>query len=269
MAATESGDVPAVRKTVAIVRYLNGKAPAGATLRETASDLDITTSHCHNILRTLIRHSWVGYDASNRRYRLHQGLCADALSAFSQFEPIFQLRPIVSELAKTIGITCILSQVEPDGTFLVIDRADGTNGLGVTVPIGHRFGADAPVQRKAVLAWQPEHVVAAWLERWVPVAHTSNSIIDPATMLRELEQTRRRGYALSREEYLVGVMSVGLPIFDRAAVPVMVLQCPALAESLAPREREVGAALQAAIVRAHALLGSRGPASFPFAEPAP
>jgi DNA-binding IclR family transcriptional regulator len=258
------GDVPAVRKTVAIVRYLNGRAPAGATLRETAGELAITNSHCHNILRTLIRHNWVGYDAVSRRYRLQPGLCADALSAFSQFEPLVQLRPIVAQLAASIGITCILSQVEPDGTFLVIDKADGTNGFGVTVPIGHRFAADAPVQRKAVLAWQPEEAVAAWIDGWVPIGHTGSSITDRAALLKDLQATRARGYAVSREEYIVGVMSLGLPIFDPAANPVMVLQCPALTETLASREHQVAAALQRAVMRAHALLGSRVPESFRF-----
>ena len=261
---SDKGEVPAVRKTVAIVRYLNGRAPAGATLRETAGDLEITNSHCHNILRTLIRHNWVGYDALSRRYRLQPGLCADALSAFSQFEPIVQLRPLVAQLAAAIGITCILSQVEPDGTFLVIDKADGTNGFGITVPIGHRFTPDAPVQRKAVLAWQPEEAVQAWLDGWQPVDHTGTSITDRATLLADLAATRARGYAVSREEYVVGVTSVGLPIFDRAAHPVMVLQCPALTDVLAEREREVAAALQRAITRAHALLGSHVPEGFHF-----
>ena len=261
-AAGQQVEVPAVRKAVAIVRYLNGKAPAGATLRETAVNLAITNSHCHNILRTLIRYNWVGYDAASRRYRLQPGLCADALSAFSQFEPIVQLRPVVAQLVAKVGITCILTQVEPDGTFLVIDKADATNGFGVTVPIGHRFAADAPVQRKAVLAWQPEEVVEAWLERWMPIRHTSASITDRAALLEDLAATRARGYAVSREEYIVGVMSVGLPIFDRAATPIMVLQCPALIESLAAREHEVAEALQQAVARAHALLGSRVPESF-------
>lgn len=251
-----------MRKTVAIIRYLNEKAPVGATLRETVSELNITSSHCHNILRTLIGHNWVGYDAESRRYRLWAGLCADALSAFSQFEPIAELRPIVAQLAVSTGVTCILSRVELDGTFVVIDKADGTNGFGVTAPIGHRFTADAPVQRKAVLAWQSEAAIAAWLDGWLPVAHTSTSITTRAAMLKDLQATRERGYAVSGEEYIIGVMSIGLPIFDRAANPVMVLQCPALTESLAPREREVASALQSAVTRAHALLGSRLPASF-------
>lgn len=263
-AGSEKGEVPAVRKAVAIVRYLNGRAPAGATLRETADSLAITNSHCHNILRTLIRHNWVGYDVASRRYRLQPGLCADALSAFNQFEPIVQLRPIVAQLAASIGITCILSQVEPDGTFLVIDKADGTNGFGVTVPIGHRFAADAPVQRKAVLAWQPEAAIVSWIEGWVPIGHTGTSITDCATLLKDLAATRARGYAVSREEYIVGVMSLGLPIFDQAATPAMVLQCPALTDTLAPREQEVAAALQQAVTRAHALLGSRVPDGFRF-----
>ena len=261
-AGSGKGEVPAVRKTVAIIRYLNRKAPAGATLRETAGDLTITNSHCHNILRTLIQNHWVGYDAGSRRYRLQPGLCADALSAFSQFEPLVQLRPIVAQLAATVGITCILSQVESDGTFLVIDKADGTNGFGVTVPIGHRFAPDAPVQRKAVLAWQPEEAVTAWIDGWVPIQHTSTSITDRATLLNDLAATRARGYAVSREEYIAGVMSVGLPIFDRAANPVMVMQCPGLTESVASREREVAAALRQAVGRAHALLGSCVPESF-------
>jgi IclR family transcriptional regulator, acetate operon repressor len=262
----QKAEVPAVRKTVAIIRYLNGRAPRGATLRETASDLRITNSHCHNILRTLIGHDWVGYDAESRCYRLRPGLCADAWSAFSQFEPLAELRLIVAQLASSIGVTCILSRVEPDGTFVVIDKADGTNGFAVTAAIGHRFTADAPVQRKAVLAWQPEAAINDWLDGWVPVARTSTSITNPGAMLEDLRRTRARGYALSGEEYIPGIMSIGLPIFDRAANPVMVLQCPALTESLAPREREVARALQQAVTRAHALLGSRVPGSFRFPE---
>jgi DNA-binding IclR family transcriptional regulator len=190
--AGQKADVPAVRKTVAIIRYLNGRAPRGATLRETASDLRITNSHCHNILRTLIGHDWVGYDAESRCYRLRPGLCADAWSAFSQFEPIAELRLIVAQLASTIGVTCILSRVEPDGTFVVIDKADGTNGFGVTAAIGHRFTTDAPVQRKAILAWQPEAAINAWLDGWVPVARTSTSITDRGAMLEDLRLTRAR-----------------------------------------------------------------------------
>jgi DNA-binding IclR family transcriptional regulator len=267
--AGQKADVPAVRKTVAIIRYLNGRAPRGATLRETSSDLRITNSHCHNILRTLVGHDWVGYDAESRCYRLRPGLCADAWSAFSQFEPIAELRLIVAQLASSTGVTSILSRVEPDGTFVVIDKADGTNGFAVTAAIGHRFAADAPVQRKAVLAWQPEAAINAWLDGWVPVAHTSTSIIDRGAMLEDLRRARARGYALSGEEYMPGIMSIGLPIFDRAANPVMVLQCPGLTETLAPREREVARALQQAVTRAHALLGSRVPPSFRFPkEPA-
>lgn len=266
MGGREKGEVPAVRKTVAIVRYLNGKAPGGATLRETAGDLAITNSHCHNILRTLIHHDWVGYDAASRRYKLQPGLCEDALSVLNKFEPLARLRPLVAQLAITVRVTCILSQLEPDGSFLVLDTATGTNGLGLTVPIGHRFDPDAPVQRKAALAWQSEEAIEAWLRCWAPIRRTSATITDRATLLKDLATTRARGYAISREEAVVGVTSVGLPIFDWTANPAMVLQCPAFTDSIvAPgREREVATALQQAITRAHALLGSRVPASFRF-----
>jgi DNA-binding IclR family transcriptional regulator len=83
-------------------------------------------------------------------------------------------------------------------------------------------------------------------------------------MLRDLRATRDRGYAVSREEYAAGVMSIGLPIFDRAANPAMVLQSPALTELLAPREREIARVLQTTVTRAHALIGSRLPENYRF-----
>ena len=52
-AAPRAPLVPAVAKAVAIVRLLNGRSTAGASLAEVSQALSITRSHCYNILRAL------------------------------------------------------------------------------------------------------------------------------------------------------------------------------------------------------------------------
>jgi len=48
--ATVRDNVPALTKTIAIIRYLNAAPSTGASLHDVADRLQITKSHCFNIL---------------------------------------------------------------------------------------------------------------------------------------------------------------------------------------------------------------------------
>ena len=61
-ASNASPVVPAVLKAVEIIRLLNNRGSAGASLPEIVAQLNITRSHCHNILRTLVHCHWLDYD---------------------------------------------------------------------------------------------------------------------------------------------------------------------------------------------------------------
>src|SRR5579863_2682602 len=68
--------VPAVVKTIAIVKMLNERAVEGATLPELSEKLGITRSHCFSILRTMMGYGWVEYEAKTRLYLLSSGIAA-------------------------------------------------------------------------------------------------------------------------------------------------------------------------------------------------
>jgi len=258
--------VPAVRKAVLVVRFLDARAPAGARLDEIAGGLGITRSHCHNILRTLAAAGWVAYDGGARLWRLDGGLLADTRSVLNAAEPVSDLRPVMARLAREVRLLCVLSRLEPDGSFLVVDKVEGGSELGLSVPIAHRFPPDAPVQRKAALAWQDEAGIDTWLDAWTPIAYTAASITDKARLRAELAETRRRGYALSEGEFIHGVTSVGLPLFDRAGRVAMILQCPGLTEVVEARVPAIARALQAAVGEMHRLTGAAPPPDFPLRD---
>ena len=69
--------VPAVNKALAIVRHRQPRLIERRSLNEIANGLEITKSHCHNILKTLTQEGWLIYDDERRSYSLAHGLLSD------------------------------------------------------------------------------------------------------------------------------------------------------------------------------------------------
>jgi DNA-binding IclR family transcriptional regulator len=255
--------VPAVLKSVALVRRLNERGADGAALGELASELKITRSHCHAILVTLVHCGWAIYDPLARRYRLNWQIAADSSSALRAQDTFTQIYPLVAALAQRVRLPCLISQPMPDGSFIVLRQIDGPNPLEVSIKRGERFPRDAPAQMKAALAWAGRSRFEQWLRDWTPVAYTPTTITTAQRLADELALTRKRGYALSLGEFNAGVNSVALPVFDADSNVLIVLQCPGFAAEVAARTAEIGREMQATVARIHALIGGRPPPGFP------
>jgi DNA-binding IclR family transcriptional regulator len=68
---------------------------------------------------------------------------------------------------------------------------------------------------KAYLSGLPEDELQQVLTRITLQARTPRSIVDSAQLTAEIELTRRRGYALSVEEYLPGLITIGAPLIHQ------------------------------------------------------
>src|SRR5215471_12090471 len=74
---------------------------------------------------------------------------------------------------------------------------------------------------KVLLAEAPPEVLAEALANLTQV--TPHTITDPARLLRDLAETRRRGYARAVEEISLGLVSVAVPIRPEPGPPVAAL----------------------------------------------
>lgn len=234
--------VPAVEKAITVMRRLNAHGPA--PLRQIAEAEEITRSHCHAILRTLCDNGWVQYDPHRRLYALGWRLTADTASAIRSTRFSEQIHDLIEGLSKEIGLPCVVSEPMGDGSFLMIDKVDGLKALEVSVRLGQHFPPDAPAQMRAYLAWQDAPEIAAAISGWRPVAYTRSTIVDRDKLERELALTRQRGYAVSRNEFTEGVVSVAVPIFDATRRVLLVLQCPGFTDDVGERIEEVAAAMR-------------------------
>jgi len=94
---------------------------------------------------------------------------------------------------------------------LYVDKVHGRRA----VPIVSRTGVRLPMHPtgvgKALLAYEPDWFVQAYLARRLerPTAHT---IIEPGRLARELVTVRAQGYALTFEEMTLGSCSAAAPV---------------------------------------------------------
>lgn len=254
--------VPAVLKSVAVVRYLNEHS-AGAALSEIAEALQITRSHCHNILRTLISCAWLSYDPLTRLYRLSSSLAADTAAALVSQPHLPMVRPIVEKLSAETGLPCTVCEPIADGSFLVVLTVRQADPYISSVPAGYRFPPSAAAQFKATLAWLSQSRLGAALDAWQPVRHTKTTIVEREAMAADLANSRARGYVRSDGEYVEGFTTVALPVFDRAGEIVLIVSCAGRTDGFAEKETRTVKALIARVNEIHARIDGRPPVDFP------
>jgi DNA-binding IclR family transcriptional regulator len=240
MSSAAETKVPALQKALAIIRYINQGPLSGRPLSEIMSKLDITKSHCHNILKTLVDEHWLGYDSATRCYSLTPAMLNDVSQIVAGRSRSASIHDELVKLCRVTKTPSVLTRVERDGSFVVIDKADHVAELlTYSAPVGHRFARDTAAQMRVRMAWLSPDRLKHELMLWKPVKYTNTTITRKSALLAELELTRKRGYAISRAEVLPGVMTFAAPVYDAFGDVEMVLQCPGVSEIIAAREDEI------------------------------
>lgn len=248
--------VPAVTKTIAVIRFINRAGPSGTTMNEVASALAMTKSHCFNILKSLTHNGWLIYDDARRTYALSARMLSDISSIFDRRALSAVIHEELDKLAQITGMPSVLTRVERDGSFVAIDRSELAAELTFSPPIGFRFPPDAPAQMRVRLAYVGAEQYEAELARWMPQAYTPTTIVDREALRAEIEATRRRGYGISRAEFTPGVMTLAAPIFDAFGNVQMILQCPGVEARMRAEQESIARALLATTARLNAIVGN-------------
>jgi len=257
--------VPAVHKAIQILSFIN-QQPRAVALAAIVDNTGITKSHCFSILRTLVHHGWLHFNPDLKCYELGTGILRDVSSITTNASPLLLVNSIIQDLPLKTGTSCILSQPHPDGGFVVVGKANAAGKLEISYPVGHHYPRDASAQMKALLSWLDDREVEAWLADWTAVFYTPFSATSMEEIRRQLELTKDRGYALSIDEFTVGISAIALPVFDFNGQVLYILDCVGLTPEIEQREEQMAQALIEAVQEIHRAIGGRPPACFPAAN---
>lgn len=219
----KSEGVPAVLHTVAILRYLQQVGNKPTPMMEIARALEINTSTCFNILKTLAAQRILSYDEDTRRYTLGLALI-ELASLVDNYGHLLAAAQVQADtVARETNQVCLIFRKTEDDAFLVVGKAEGRRPLKVTATLGDRIAPNGAVLAKAWYAWcSPEEIDRMIAAHGLP-ARAPHSITGELSFKQELVRTRARGYSRSIGEYYAEHNAVGCAVLSPDGVPQLLL----------------------------------------------
>jgi DNA-binding IclR family transcriptional regulator len=173
----------------------------GMPVRELAAAIGLPRSVVQRLLYTLEASGFLERHPSQIGYRLTIKLWGLGCAAIRRLSVRDVARPHLEEIARKTNEMAKLGVL--DGTEVVyVDKVDCPQAVRAYVPIGGRAPAHSVATGKAILAFLPPERLAAF-ESMREDVFTS-----------EMEQIRRRGYAVNRGEWEEDVGAIAAPVFD-------------------------------------------------------
>jgi len=215
-----------VAKAVAILRCLS-ECGGRLSVTEISRRLGMTRSVAQKIVLTLADLEMVDQDAVSKKYGLSRRLLEMAASALNGDPLAREGLRYVRKLVELTDMTCALGVLDgPEVLYLVSLEADAP--VKATSRAGDRSSVYCTATGKCLLAFSPKHVVDGILKDLRLAGYTKNTITDKRQLKQELEITKERGYALNREERVVGLCGIAAPILaaDGEAAAAISVACP-------------------------------------------
>jgi len=166
------------------------------------------------LVRTLLKEGFLQQDMETRKYRLGLKIYELGTILAGNLEINQKASMPAHELAKKTGQLVHIAIPDKDSCIITLDAYPRSQPF-----LSRSFGPRSPLYctalGKAILAFLDQREINLYIKAAKLIPYTSNTIVEKKQLLRELEETRRRGYSVNREEHLLNRAAIGAPIFER------------------------------------------------------
>lgn len=215
-AGQPAGGVQSVDRAISVLEILAQRGEAGVS--EVAAEIDVHKSTAFRLLGALEARGLVEQSGDRGKYRLGFGIVRLAGAVTGRIDITQQSRQVCERLAQEIGETvnvAVLEAVYAINLYQV--RGPGAvtahNWVGQLTPLHATSSGKVllaqldPEERDRLLA---EATAGGGLEKLTP--HT---ITSKARLGKDLTRARERGYAITLEEFEIGLNAMAAPVRSR------------------------------------------------------
>ncbi|MET7615726.1 IclR family transcriptional regulator [Streptomyces sp. NPDC005408] len=217
-------EVKSAGRTVELLEVLAARGDRPARLRELAEELGVPRSSMYALLQTLIDRGWVRTDATGSLYGIGIRALLTGTSYLDSDPRVRAARPYLDEASDALGETIHLGRLDGANVVYLATR-ESHEYLRTFSRVGRRFPAHAGALGKALLAERPDDQLPLGGDGLE--ALTPNTRTDRAALAADLAATRERGYAVDREEGVLGIAGFGFALrYDAPATDAISCSVP-------------------------------------------
>jgi IclR family KDG regulon transcriptional repressor len=201
---------PSVKKAFKILQAISG-SPTGLGVSELSKRLNMGKSTVHGITMGLEALGVVVRDPVHKKFNLGYTLLELSRRAYGRMKLRDVARVPMEQLAERVGETVFMGIMSGDHAT-IIDVVESHHEMKITSPPGTRLPLLAGTMGKVFLSQLEKKKAKEIIQKKGLVRFTSKSIVDQKKFFKEVEETKRRGYAIDDEEYMLGVRAIAAPI---------------------------------------------------------
>lgn len=210
--------VKSLHKALSIINIVVA-AEQPLTISEIALLTQIPRPTVHRLLQTLITADYLQQDRVHGRISV--GLAPISIAARAldghrlRIEALPHLQTLAQKSGQRSNLGCLFRH-----QVLYLAGAEKYGLPTVRTRFGQMVDAHACALGKAIVAFLPEAEVLALVKARPLARKTSNTITSLPAFMKELTDTRRRGYAIDHGENVEGSFCISAPIFSANNSPV-------------------------------------------------
>lgn len=226
MSNDSAAGVQSVDRAISVLEILSRRGEAGVS--EIAAEIGVHKSTAFRLLGALEARSLVEQTEDRGKYRLSFGVIRLAGGVASRLDLTQQGRPVCRRLAEDIGETVNIA-VMRSHYAVNLDQVRGPSAVTAHNWVGQLTPLHATSSGKVLLAHLDERhrdqlLATAGLPRF-----TDRTITSPEELRPQLEEALAQGYAVTLEEYEIGLNAMAAPVrsYDGEVVAAVSASGPA------------------------------------------
>jgi len=192
------------------------KQNKGISLVEITKRMGIPKTSAFDILHTLLKLRMVDeIQEAHKKYVIGYKAYEIGNSFLSNTDLINEAKPVLEKLGDVLQKTCFLA-IQDGKEVVYIYKHEPFGALVTTCQLGIRNHMHCTSLGKSILSQMPQKELREFVKTLDYIPKTQHTITNPQVLIRDLNITKERGYALDDREAEDNLFCIGAPIFDHS-----------------------------------------------------
>ena len=221
---------------------LVGKSKKGLKHLDIAAGLGIPKGSLSLLLSDLVEGEFLTLDRTTKRFQIGPQILVLAGRYLADRDIVTTSQPFIRDLINATNESCGIG-IRKGNEVLIVWRENSDEPLKWDLKIGDQYPMHASAFGKAILAHLQKEDLEHFFSTAKLIPMNEKTITDEQTLRRELEGIYNGDIAYSREENFIGIISMGVPIFDNSgkvtasiSIPIPRMRFTAEKENLVGRK---------------------------------
>jgi IclR family pca regulon transcriptional regulator len=217
--------VASLEKGLLVIEAFDASRPR-LTLSDVAKLTGITRAAARRYLLTLTKLHYADFDG--RYFTLSPRILRLGYAYLSSTSIPARVQPFLEQISGETGESSSAAILDGDD-IVYIARSATRRIMSIGLGVGSRLPAYCTSLGRAILAYQPEEVINAYLQRVCLEPKTPKTVTDKTEFRALLNITRTQGYAIVNEELEFGLRSIAVPVIQKTGQVTVALNLSAQA----------------------------------------